>query len=394
MTYQTLHAYYRKQQVLPTYGRFCSVADLDAHAALRAQLFEDKLRLPLRLFDNARLLEFGPDSGENALVFARWGSRCTLVEPNPSAHAFIREYFERYGLADSLAGVLEADVAAFSAGNDAKTENDFVIAEGFIYTVQPTTLWVDVIKRLLRPGGHAVISYCEAFGSWVELLTKMVHAQVKRLTGRGAADAATAAFGARWDTIPHMRSFESWVVDVLENPFVRLRYFLEPAALCGAMEAAGLVLHASWPAYRNELDVYWHKRTLPDEERVRSRREFLARSRLSHMFGTALFLDSAVHEPALRAAVETTDALIDDFTQAGAERLRDALRAMRHILAGAIVYAAPGGITRAVAAVDSFDVLLDRLAAGDAAGTLNHCRTNEAFLTTWGQPYHFAAFRA
>ncbi len=394
MTYGTLHAYYRDQQVLPTYGRFTSPADLDAHAALRAQLFEEKLRLPLRLFHDARLLEFGPDSGENALVFARWGSRCTLVEPNARAHAVILDYFKRYDLAHRLAGLQEADVAAFAERDDLQPDNDFVIAEGFIYTVQPPRLWIDVIARLLRPRGHAVISYCETFGGWVELLTKVVHAQMRRLTGRSSLASAEDLFGVKWRTIPHMRPFESWVVDVLENPFVRLRYFLEPAALCGAMEAAGLVLHASWPAYRNELDVYWHKRTLPDEERVRSRLEFLARSRLSHMFGTALFLDSAAHEPALRAAVEITDALIDDFTLAGTERLRDALRAMRHILDGAVVYAAPGGIARAVAAVDSFDVLLDRLAAGDAAGTLDLCRTNEAFLTTWGQPYHFAAFRA
>ena len=394
MSYGTLHAYYRDQRVLPTYGQLGSVADLDAHAALRAQLFEDKLRLPLRLFEGARLLEFGPDSGENALVFARWGSNCTLVEPNAKAHRFVQDYFQRYALTHRLVGIQTADVAEFAARDDLRADNDFVIAEGFIYTVQPADLWIDVIGRLLRPGGHAVISYCEVFGSWVELLTKMVHAQVKRLTGWSPLDSAERVFGAKWDTIPHLRKFESWVIDVLENPFVRLRYFLEPQALCSATEAAGLVLHASWPTYRNELEVHWHKRTLSREEQLRSRREFLGRSRLSHMFGTALFLGSASHESALMDVVRATDELIDDFTVPIVERLTTGLHTIRRIVNSDVVYAAPGAVASAVSAIDCFAALVTRLADGDTEGVVNACQSDAAFLSTWGLPYHFAAFRA
>ncbi len=293
-----------------------------------------------------------------------------------------------------LAGLHAADVAAFAARDDLRAENDFVVAEGFIYTVQPAHLWIDVFRRLLRPGGHAVISYCEVFGSWVELLTKMVHAQVRRLTGWSSLDSAEQVFGAKWDTIPHLRRFESWVVDVLENPFVRLRYFLEADALCSATDAAGLALHASWPAYRNELDVYWHKRTMSAEEQARSRREFLGRSRLSHMFGTALFLGSSSHESALMDVVRATDELIDDFTAPAVERLSNGLRAIRRIVGSNVVYAAPGAVESAVAAVDCFAALVTRLAAGDTQGVVSLCRSDGAFLSTWGLPYHFAAFRA
>jgi len=82
MAEDKLFNYYERQDVLPTFGNFKSAAELEAYAGLRRELFSDKLVLPPRLFRDADVLEFGPDSGENALVFAGWGANMTLAEPN------------------------------------------------------------------------------------------------------------------------------------------------------------------------------------------------------------------------------------------------------------------------------------------------------------------------
>ena len=74
MAEDKLFNYYERQDVLPTFGNFKSAAELEAYAGLRRELFSDKLVLPPRLFRDADMLEFGPDSGENALVFASWGA--------------------------------------------------------------------------------------------------------------------------------------------------------------------------------------------------------------------------------------------------------------------------------------------------------------------------------
>ena len=108
-----LFQYYERQDILPTFGNFKSPAELDAYAAQRRALFSDKLLLPPRLFREADVLEFGPDSGENAMVFAGWGARLTLAEPNNHAHAKIRAYFDDFGLADSLKELVSADVEGF-----------------------------------------------------------------------------------------------------------------------------------------------------------------------------------------------------------------------------------------------------------------------------------------
>jgi len=80
MTDSKLYQYYEAQAFLPTFANFTSQADLDAYEVGRRTLFAERLAIPLRLFRGARLLEFGPDSGENALVLrrvslARRGSR-------------------------------------------------------------------------------------------------------------------------------------------------------------------------------------------------------------------------------------------------------------------------------------------------------------------------------
>ncbi len=81
----SLHEYYSASKRLPTHAAFSSRDQLSAYERQRASLFQEHLFIPLRTFRGARVVEFGPDSGENSLVFGLWGSSLTLVEPNPLA---------------------------------------------------------------------------------------------------------------------------------------------------------------------------------------------------------------------------------------------------------------------------------------------------------------------
>ena len=140
MGHGKLFRYYEKQSILPTFADLRDDASLARYAEGRNRLFSDKLLLPPRIFRNAEMIEFGPDSGENALVFARWGAHTTLVEPNEKAHGYIRTYFERFGLSDSLHDIVAADVEGFAQAEGAHPVPvaEFIDAEGFIYTIQPT----------------------------------------------------------------------------------------------------------------------------------------------------------------------------------------------------------------------------------------------------------------
>ncbi|MEN6586045.1 MAG: methyltransferase domain-containing protein [Sulfuricella sp.] len=395
MSHDTMYEYYLQQSVFPTHGGFDNEEDLARHEQHRRELFTDKLQLPARLFKDASLLEFGPDTAENTLVFARWGANCKLVEPNSKTHPVIREYFQRFGMGDKLTGLSGLDVRGYAEKPAWDNKFDFVVAEGFIYTVRPESLWVELFSRIVERDGFAVLFYMEPFGSFFELMLKVVHSRYKQLSGKRPVAAAEELYQAKWDSIPHRRTLESFTMDVLENPFVRLPYFLEPRSLCRQMVEAGFSLYSSWPVYSDALAVRWFKKTLSVSERVAETENFIAQSRLSHMFGYKLFLTGPVEglENDLMELLQLADGLIDRFEDANAQRLSRALERVEELLRSPKVIADQGNIESALAAMDALRKLLALLEKGQTDAISAFCNNDPVFIRTWGMPSHFAVFR-
>jgi predicted O-methyltransferase YrrM len=389
-----MYEYYNRQDVLPTVANLKGEQALERYVAGRQYLFEKLLMISTREFAGAQLVEFGPDSGENSLAFARFGSTLTLVEPNPKALPKIKSYLETFGVGEQVARLEHADVEKF------KTDQtfDIVDAEGFIYTLQPTTLWLGIFNHLLNPGGLLVVNYCERFGSIIETLTKAIHALVKTATGLASVEAAQSIFQSKWDTIPHTRSFKSWVMDVLENPFVRHRFFIDAEELLALAAQQGFSFHSSWPNYRDPFAVHWHKTRVTEEQRLKADRDFIRRSRLSHFFGHQVFMADSRPESILQTTgmlqqfAHDIDALIDK--PAEPELLTRCSASLRHIgqvlSSGSILTDDMSGASALLASVDE---CLRRMVERDVPNLTRFCSTNDAFLKTWGVPYHFAVFR-
>ncbi len=395
MAYEHMYDYYGEQTVLPTYSNFLTPDDLAAHNQHRHDLFTDKLALPSRMFRGADLIEFGPDSGENSLVFAQWGAGCSLVEPNIKAHPIIKEYFSRYGISDKLVSLEASDIAAYAAQAMLPKRYDFIDAEGFIYTVKPNSMWIDLFGRLLKPDGFVVLFYCEAFGSFLENVLKVIHAYVRRKTGLDPDKAARMVFQAKWDSIPHRRTMTSWIMDVLENPFVRLAYYLEPIALCEQMNDAGLRLYSSWPSYRDSLNVYWFKKSLTANEQLAGQNRFISQSRLSHLFGRGLFLvqPDPVLEKALFELLALTDGLIDAISADKVAQCVSHLSLIEAVVASSSIIATDQDRRDTLRAVNSVKRIFELVGQDMQDELVRFCSTDEAFIKVWGTPSHFAVFR-
>lgn len=391
---ETMHGYYAEQEIMPTHGGFASTADLDAYASERARIFTDKLKLPPRALAGARLLELGPDTGENSLVFARWGARCTLSEPHGRAHAVIREYFDRFGLSSQLEDLQQHGLETYPAP-PADQRFDVVDAEGFVNAIQPPSAWIDRLPQLVADDGFAVLFYMETYGCLFELAWKVVHARYRALTGLERADAAEQVFAAKWASIPHKRPLAAWAMDVLENPFVRLETFLDAKELCTGMADAGFVLHSAWPVYDGGLDVHWFKRDRPVEARLAEQVDFIGRSRLSHLFGRKHFLAAgdALDESMLLGVLQDMDALVDGWDERRAEQLDARLAAVSDALELPTMLADPADTRRSIAAVDMLRRLLRVLGDGVPEQIVSFCNSDPAFIEAWGLPSHFAVFR-
>ena len=390
-----LFNYYERQNILPTFANFKSPGELEAYAKARRELFSDKLVLPPRLFRDAEVLEFGPDSGENALVFARWGANMTLAEPNRQAHGRIQAYFSHFGQTARLRELASSDVEGF--GSDRLF--DVVDAEGFIYTIQPSATWLSIFHRLLNPDGYAIVSYYERYGGFFELALKAIHAAGKALSGRPALETAKLLYEAKWNSIPHTRSFESWLMDVLENPFVRRRYFLDAAELCTAAHGLGFDIHSAWPSYHDSVDVYWHRKVLSGDEKLRRSVRHLERSRLSFLGGRKLYLvGKADAASAISALIEglvvDVDRLVEEPFGDSLTRVISSLASLRETTRTTEIFADDDADIAAInATLDSFHRIFSAIGKRDFSAIMALTQSEPAFINTWGQPTHFLVVR-
>jgi len=396
-TPNSLYEYYGALEKLPTHAAFSSGEQLEAYQQQRAALFQNHLSIPLRVFQNAHLVEFGPDSGENSLVFGLWGSSLTLVEPNSQAHPEIQRYFERFDLAGRLDRLVQTDLQHFTSSS----KYDIIDAEGFIYTIQHNKIWANLFSNILTDNGLAIISYYESSGSLFELFFKLIHSRAMSFfDGQDSEAVAAKVFASKWDSIEHTRTFSSWVMDVLENPFVRLRYFLDAADLCSSMQQSGLSLYSSWPSYRDSASIYWHKRP-PCEQLTRSRTEmFLARSCLSFAFGRKLLICEGSERVVtqisndLHKLIAIVDRTIDESSSALLQEALLLMENLRRVLDSANLLADSADAT--IEAIQYLDVLAEitgLLISNDLPRVCEICNTNEHFLAAWGQPCHYAVFQ-
>lgn len=390
-----LYLYYQQKDSLPTYARFTSREELDKYRTLRHNLFLSRLHLPPGIFEGANLIEFGPDAGENSLVFASWGANVTLVEPNPKAWPCILDYFKRFSLQDKLKSLVKTDLESFKT----KERFRFVDAEGFIYTVRPASRWISLFNSILGEDGFFIISYCEAFGSFLELILKLIYSRAKNLTGLDSKDIAWKLFQAKWESIPHTRSFDSWVMDALENPFVRREYFLDAALLYQQLSESGFSLYSSWPNYSDSLSVYWYKIPLATEDRMGRDLDFIRRSCLSFAFGRKLFLSSESAQTVKVASEELmkllilVDESIDGFDSLSFKSCYDYIEKIRSFMVNNVIIAdSKEDKLEALQLLESIKKIFELLIAADPDTLITFCNSDSTFIKSWGMPNHFAVF--
>lgn len=390
-----LAEYYRREGFFPSFRNLQTEEDLERHCTARAALLQEHLKLPFAFFRDARIGEFGPDTGENALAFAKWGADVTLVEPNAAAHDAINSYFRRFGLAGRLSGVFCDTLEKFDGG-----PFDLVNAEGFVATISPPARWLHAMKTLTAPGGCFHISYFEARGALVELLTNAVVHIDAAVNGGGALGAAQRLMERKWGAASHTRPLGAWVRDHLESPAARHDSMLHAEHVMRICHDAGFRLHASAPTYADPLQPRWPKRLASIESVKHSSTEHIARSALSHAIGAKAYWTA---EPA--GAVRLT-ALIDQACVAadavvgekgvcgkGATALSDALLSLAAFVSdniSAFLSDSPeiggdlfAGAARAIRAIQ----------AGDKNALSEFCNRNDDFLAYWGMPVHHAVFR-
>ena len=95
----------------------------------RESLFKDHLNLPLEIFKNKSLLEFGAASGEKSLIYSLWKAKITCVEPNKKFTSKLKENFKKYNRSYKI---INKRIENYKASK----VYDFVIMENFLSSIK------------------------------------------------------------------------------------------------------------------------------------------------------------------------------------------------------------------------------------------------------------------
>jgi hypothetical protein len=249
----SLVSYYQDLQFNPVLIHVEDSAVWKAHFANRRNLYERHLGIPLAYLRGASVVEFGPNSGENALLPALFGARLTLVEPNTQVLPRLHELFVRFGVTRRF---------------------ELVIAEGFLYPLPFRDAMLRKVASLVRPGCFGVISYNDRCGGLLEYLRRVYLFRACELSG--VADTQSDAclqlardlFASDFARLGLTRSFDAWWRDTLVNPFCRSEHTWSLPELLALLADVGCEFHSSSPAWFTGDRHRWYKRTAATGERT------------------------------------------------------------------------------------------------------------------------------
>ncbi|UCG22693.1 MAG: methyltransferase domain-containing protein [Chloroflexota bacterium] len=125
----------------------------------------DRIEREAALLQDKRLLEIGCGMGYDSLEFLKRGVRVTATDLTPNAVELSRRHFEIEGLEAEEVRTANALELPFDDGTF-----DGVWANGVLHATGNTPLAIGEARRVLKPGGRAIISHFYRKPSWMYVL--------------------------------------------------------------------------------------------------------------------------------------------------------------------------------------------------------------------------------
>ena len=310
----TLLEYYQEHELNPVPIDVEDQVGWKDHVIKRRNLYEKHLMLPTACFRDRAVIEFGCNSGENALYLAALGARLTLVEPNGQVLPRLRNLFERFGLDSRIEALVNTDIAGFEANQ----QYDVMLAEGFLSALAERDQAVLKLGSLVKPGGLGVISFDDRYGSLMELLRQMIFRRVRQLArvedphGEQSLELARGLFAEDFGRLNASRPFAAWWEDVLVSPFVSWKGLWCYHEVLALLEQADCEFYSSSPRWVSVDNFTWYKNVA--DRRHRHERILEQWNSCFAYFLTGMMIDEGAIGPAPVEVVESVDELIKSIS--------------------------------------------------------------------------------
>ena len=260
-TYSSLLSYYQTNDFNPVLIELDNDEKWRLHFQKRENLYSHHLKIPLGLLRDKKILEFGCNSGENALVLASVGAQLTLVEPNTDVYGRLYELFRQYGLQRQIDNIVTNTIEDFNTDE----RFDVVIAEGFLNSIDNRDKALRKIAEFVRPGGFLIFSFDDRYGSLIEFVKQAILYRACQLDGITDMQCDTSLamaerlFANSYGRLSASRSFQAWWKDQLVNPYFISHYMWSFQEVFHLLAQNKMSYHASSPRWDMADHYRWYK---------------------------------------------------------------------------------------------------------------------------------------
>jgi hypothetical protein len=249
--------------------------DYNFYKDQRLFLLENLLNIPRKFLDGCHYLEIGPDSGENALFAASLGASVTCIDPNPLAIASVNSLFGDFPDKNIAKRLIKSEICYFEE-YEADKKFDLIACEGMIHTVTDSQSFYKKIAYLIGQQGFVLISYCNELSLFADLFHSKIfkslvinHLEVKEIDENSIEkilNFGKILYSNKWSKINHLRSIDTWLMDVLLNPVVKIEKTVNTLSMLETFKDFGLNYWSSWPRYAQFGEMRWHRNVKPADE--------------------------------------------------------------------------------------------------------------------------------
>ena len=202
---------------------------------------------------------------------------------------------------------------------------------------------------------------------------------------------AQSIFTNKWEGVGHTRSINSWFMDVIENPFVRLKYFIDPITLMNEMFQYDMRIYSSWPISKYPYSVNWIKKNISSESDLFQAIKFTSNKRLSHFLG----YDSSIKTNEeisnnLKNIIEKTDNLIDNDN---ISELNSIIYLLKETIEFCEIENSNSEHNEELNILNMILGIFDLLKQNKIRDLIKFCQNDKTFLNSWGAPNNNAIYQ-
>ena len=207
-------------------------------------IYREHFKFPPKMFEGAKLIDFGAGTGENTVYLANWCATCTLVEMNDKAQRISKDVFSKYAIRPNEHAFVLSSI--FDYVPEKKELFDIVHCRGVLSHTAAKEDAFQKIASFLKPGGFLIFGDPNKAGGFQNMLQRYAVYSFA-MTPDEMVEVSEVLFKEDIDrseqTIPRTRRaiiFDRWVIQSQDDPSV--------VEVVDWAKKAGLRMYSSYPS--------------------------------------------------------------------------------------------------------------------------------------------------